>query len=258
MSKIKLSEISTRAGKDFDKQKTKEKTEKILLQLNDLQNLLYAESKHAVLVIIQGMDASGKDGTIKNVFGKLNPQGVAVRSFKTPVPEELRHDFLWRIHHDTPPKGYIQIFNRSHYEDILVTRVHNLIDDKTAKKRMKAINDFEELLSEHNNTVILKFYLHISPEEQQKRFEERLENPAKMWKYNPGDNKESTHWNTYMTMYEDCFANCNEIPWTVVPSDQNWYKEYIIASTLHKSLSKLNMKFPVLKKRIHHPTTKLN
>jgi PPK2 family polyphosphate:nucleotide phosphotransferase len=254
MSKIKLSEIGTRAGKEFDKQKTKEKTQKILLQLNDLQNLLYAESKHAVLVIIQGMDASGKDGAIKNVFGKLNPQGVQVKSYKAPGPEEIKRDFLWRIHPNAPSRGMIQIFNRSHYEDILVTRVHKIIDDKTAKKRMKAINDFEELLSEHNNTVILKFYLHISPEEQQKRFEERLENPAKMWKYNPGDNEESTHWNTYMSMYEDCFANCNEIPWTIVPSDQNWYKEYMIASTLHKCLSKLNMKFPVLKKKDLPPT----
>jgi polyphosphate:nucleotide phosphotransferase, PPK2 family len=259
MSKIKLNEISTRAGKEFDKQKTKEKTQKILSQLNELQNLLYAESKHALLVIIQGMDASGKDGAINNVFGRLNPQGVEVKSFKAPVPEEIKRDFLWRIHRDVPPKGLIQIFNRSHYEDILVTRVHKLIDDKTAKKRMKAINDFEELLTEHNNTIILKFYLHISPEEQQRRFEDRLKDKSKMWKYNPGDNKESVLWDSYMSMYEDCFVNCNEIPWTIVPSDQNWYKEYIIASTVHKSLSKLNMKFPVLKKKDVPPNNqKLN
>src|SRR6478672_8570326 len=139
MSKIKLSEISTRAGKDFDKQKTKEKTQKIILQINELQNLLYAENKHSLLVVIQGMDASGKDGLIKNVFGKLNVQGVDVKSFKAPEAEELSHDFLWRIHKSTPGKGMIQIFNRSHYEDIIITRVHKLIDEKTAKKRMKAI-----------------------------------------------------------------------------------------------------------------------
>ena len=247
MSKIKLGEISTRADKDFDKLKTKEKTQKIILQLNDLQNLLYAESKHSLLVVIQGMDASGKDGAIKNVFGKLNVQGVAVKSYKEPVAEELTHDFLWRIHQVVPSKGMIQVFNRSHYEDIIITRVHKLIDDKTAKKRMKAINDFEELLAVHNNTIILKFYLHVSFEQQQKRLAERLEDPTKMWKFNPGDSRESRLWNSYINMYEDCFANCNEIPWTIVPSDQNWYKEYIIASTMHRVLDSLNMKFPELK-----------
>src|SRR5581483_6910135 len=142
----------------------------------ELQNLLYAESRHCVLVVIQGMDASGKDGAVRNVFGKLNPQGVLVRSFKVPSPEELAHDFLWRIHQHAPQKGYIQIFNRSHYEDILITRVHKLIDNKTARKRMQAINDFEKLLKEHNDTHILKFYLHISPKEQKERLEERIHN----------------------------------------------------------------------------------
>jgi PPK2 family polyphosphate:nucleotide phosphotransferase len=247
MSKIKLSEISTRAGKDFDKQKTKEKTQKIILQINELQNLLYAENKHSLLVVIQGMDASGKDGLIKNVFGKLNVQGVDVKSFKAPEAEELSHDFLWRIHKSTPAKGMIQIFNRSHYEDIIITRVHKLIDEKTAKKRMKAINDFEELLVAHNNTVILKIYLHVSFEQQQRRLAERLEDPTKMWKFNPADSKESKLWNNYMNMYEDCFANCNDIPWIIVPSDQNWYKEYVVASAVHKTLDSLNMKFPELK-----------
>ena len=158
MAKIKLKDIDTRAPKNLNKEETKEKLAVILQELDELQNLLFAESEHALLVVIQGMDASGKDGTVRNVFGKLNPQGVLVRSFKTPTAEELAHDFLWRIHCHTPQKGYIQIFNRSHYEDILITRVHKWIDDKTARRRMNAINDFERLLSDHNDTHILKFY----------------------------------------------------------------------------------------------------
>src|ERR1051326_7088797 len=172
MAKIKLSEISTRAPKDFDKKKIKEKTIKLGEELNELQNLLYAESKHAILVVIQGMDASGKDGAIRHVFSPLNPQGLTVQSFKVPTAREYSHDFLWRIHLHAPAKGMIQIFNRSHYEDVVVTRVHKMIDDDTAFKRIKVINDFEELIKEHNNTEILKFYLHVSKEEQQQRLEE--------------------------------------------------------------------------------------
>lgn len=248
MGKIKLSEISTRAPKDLDKDKTKKKIQEILDDLDNLQNLLYAENKHSLLVVIQGMDASGKDGAIRNVFGKLNPQGVAVKSFKTPTSEELAHDFLWRIHSHAPAKGMIQLFNRSHYEDILITRVHKWCDDKTAKRRMKAINDFEQLLQEHNNTHILKFYLHVSAEEQQQRLQERIKDPEKQWKYNENDFAEAKLWDVYMQMYEDCFENCNDAPWTIVPSDQNWYKEFIIASAVYDMLKSLDMKFPGLKK----------
>src|SRR5437870_1392480 len=187
MGRIKLSDINTRAPKELDKKETKERSEKLIEELSELQNLLYAENKHSVLVVIQGMDGSGKDGLIRNVFGKLNPQGVTVRSYKAPTGEELSHDFLWRIHSHAPARGMIQIFNRSHYEDILVTRVHKWCDDDTAKKRMKAINDWEDLLTQHNNTHILKFYLHVSPEEQQERLQERLKDPTKMWKYNDND-----------------------------------------------------------------------
>lgn len=243
-----LSKISTKAPKDLDKQSTKEKTGGILKKVNELQNLLYAEGKHSLLVILQGMDASGKDGVTRNVFGSLNPQGVTVKSFKAPTAEELSHDFLWRIHSHTPAKGMIQIFNRSQYEDILITRVHNWIDDDTAKKRMKAINHFESLLQDHNNTHILKFYLHISPEEQHERLEERIKNPAKQWKYNENDLAESKLWDAYRKMYEECFEHCNNIPWTIVPADQNWYKEYVIALKVHDTLKKLNMQFPGLKK----------
>jgi PPK2 family polyphosphate:nucleotide phosphotransferase len=250
MNANSLGNLNTRAPKDFDKEKTKEKTTAILEELNDLQNLLYAESGHSILVILQGMDASGKDGVIRNVFGAMNPQGVTVKSYKTPTPDELSHDFLWRIHLNTPARGMIQIFNRSHYEDILITRVHKWCDDDTAMKRMKAINDFEELLQEHANTHILKFYLHISQKEQHERLEERINDPTKHWKYNANDLKESSLWNQYMNMYEDCFKHCNKVPWVIVPSDQNWYKEHIIASTVCDTLKSLNMQYPKLKKEI--------
>jgi PPK2 family polyphosphate:nucleotide phosphotransferase len=220
----------------------------ILEKLDDLQNLLFAESKHTVLIILQGMDASGKDGAIRKVFATLNPQGVRVQSFKAPTDVELSHDFLWRIHGATPPKGTIQIFNRSHYEDVLITRVHKWIDDKTAKKRMKAINDFEQLLQEHNSTTILKFYLHISREEQEQRLQERIHDATKQWKYNEKDFEEAKLWDDYMAAYEDCFEHCDDVPWTIVPADQNWYKEYIIAQALLKALEKLDMQFPGLKK----------
>jgi PPK2 family polyphosphate:nucleotide phosphotransferase len=248
MGKIRLADFSTRAPKELDKKETKEKTEQILAELDALQNLLYAESKHAVLVVIQGMDGSGKDGVIRNVFGHLNPQGVTVKSYKVPTEEEFAHDFLWRVHSHAPAKGMIQLFNRSHYEDILVTRVHKWCDDDLAKKRMKAINSFEELLQEHNSTHILKFYLHISPEEQQERLQERMSDPAKMWKYNAKDFEEAKLWDIYMQMYEDCFNECGDVPWTIVPADQNWYKEYLIATALRDMLKGLNMQYPGLKK----------
>lgn len=248
MATTKLAEISTRAPEQFEKKETKEKTAKIMEELDELQNLLYAESKHSLLVVIQGMDASGKDGVIRNVFGTLNPQGVYVKSFKVPTEEEMAHDFLWRVHASAPAKGMIRIFNRSHYEDILVTRVHGWCSDELAKKRMKAINDFEQLLLEHNNTQVLKFYLHVSPEEQQQRLEERLHDPQKQWKYNAKDLDEAKLWDQYMRMYEDCFEYCNKVPWTVVPADQNWYKEHLIATAVRDMLAGLNMQYPGLKK----------
>jgi PPK2 family polyphosphate:nucleotide phosphotransferase len=248
MSELTLYTTSTRAPKEFDKSETKEKTAALIEELKELQNLLYAESKHSILVVLQGMDASGKDGLIRNVFGALNPQGVTVKSFKVPTEEELSHDFLWRVHQVAPAKGMIRIFNRSHYEDILVTRVHKMIDDDTAKKRIKAINDFEELLTQHNHTHILKFYLHVSEEEQKQRLEERLKDRTKQWKYNERDFKEAKLREDYAKAYEDCFTHCNNIPWTIVPSDQNWYKEYLVAKKLRDTLQNLNMQYPGLKK----------
>ncbi len=248
MNKIILSEISTKAAADLDKSSIKKQTKKMLEELDDLQNLLYAESKYSVLVILQGIDASGKDGAIRNVFGNLNPQGVQVKSFKAPTEEELSHDFLWRVHNEAPQKGMIKIFNRSHYEDVLITRVHGWCDDELAVKRMKAINDFENLLLTHNNTIILKFYLHISQEEQQERLNERINDPEKHWKYNEKDFSEAKLWGQYMQMYEDCFENCNAVPWHIIPSDQNWYKEYLITTRLLEMLKSLNMHFPGMEK----------
>lgn len=245
--KITLKETNTRAPKDFDKAKTKEKLADMQKELQELQYLLYAENKHALLVIMQGIDASGKDGAIKNVFGVLNPMGVQVTSFKAPTEEELEHDFLWRIHRHTPARGSIQVFNRSHYEDVLITRVKGWIDDNTAMRRMRAINDFERLLTD-NHTHILKFYLHISPEEQQERLQERIHDKTKQWKYNANDHAEAKLWDQYMAAYEDCFDKCSEVPWHIVPADQNWYKEYYIANTLLQTLKDLKMEFPPMKK----------
>ena len=249
MEAINLDKISTNAPSSFNKQQTKDKTQKIFEELNELQNLLYAENKHCVLVVIQGMDASGKDGLIKNVFGHLNPEGVTVQPFKIPTTEELSHDFLWRIHKHAPAKGMIQIFNRSQYEDVLVTRVHQLIDNNIAKARMKAINQFEKLLVEHNNTTVLKFYLHVSPEKQQERLQERINDKTKQWKYNEADFIEAKLWSKYRIAYEDCLNHCNKIPWTIVPADKNWYKEYVVAKTLCNALKDLKMKYPSLKKQ---------
>lgn len=244
----RLQDISTKSPDEAGKKETKEQTIKLLEELDELQNVLYASSSTSVLVILQGMDASGKDGLIRNVLGHLNPQGVQVTSFKVPTDEEKAHDFLWRIHKHTPAKGMMQVFNRSHYEDVLVTRVHGWCDDETAAKRFNAINHFEQLLTEHNNTVIFKFYLHISEEEQKVRLEERLKDPRKMWKHNHADFKEAKHWEKYRDVYEAVFANCSVVPWTIVPSDQNWYKEYVVAKTITEKLRDLKLTYPVLEK----------
>ena len=248
MDNTRLDKIDTRAPASFDKIKTKEKTARMLEELNELQNRLYAECRHAVLVLIQGVDASGKDGLIRNVFGHLNPQGVMVQSFKLPTVEELNHDFLWRIHKHTPAKGVLQIFNRSHYEDVIVTRVHKTIHEDIAFKRMKAINDFEELLVKHNNTAIIKFYLHVSAKEQRERLDERIRDVSKQWKYNEQDFVEAALRKDYLAAYEDCFEHCNKIPWVIVPADQNWYKEFLVAKTLRDTLRKLDLQYPGLKK----------
>lgn len=247
MSKLSLNDISCKAPGEFDKEETNAQTAAILEELKELQNLLYAENKHSLLIVIQGMDAAGKDGLIRDVLS-FNPQGIRVHSFKVPTERELSQDFLWRIHRHSPAKRMIQVFNRSHYEDIIVTRVHKLIDDDTARKRMKAINDFEKLLVEHNGTQILKFYLHVSEKEQEERLKERIEDPRKMWKYNEKDKKEASRREEYIKVYEECFENCNDPGWIIVPSDQNWYKEYLVAKAIRDKLVSLDMNYPVIRK----------
>jgi PPK2 family polyphosphate:nucleotide phosphotransferase len=244
--KVALHSLSTKAPSDLQKEEVKEETKSILKELSELQNLLYASDQHSILVILQGIDASGKDGAVRNIFSSLNPQGVNVYSFKVPNEKELSHDFLWRIHAVTPPKRMISVFNRSHYEDVLSPRLNGNCNDQLALQRMEAINNFEALLANHNNTHILKFYLHISAEEQKKRLEERMTDPTKQWKYQANDWKVAEQYPAYLKLYEDIFEHCNDIPWHIVPSDQNWYKEYLIASTLHKTLKKLDMKYPAI------------
>ena len=245
---ITLDTTDTTAPKDWQKATAKKKMEAIIKKLGKLQNLLYAEKEHSILVILQGMDASGKDGVLRNVFSHFNPRNIQVHSFDVPTEEELAHDFLWRAHAHTPAKGMIQIFNRSYYDDVLVTRVHKQCSDAQAAQRMKAINHFEHLLKENNQTEILKFYLHVSKKEQEKRMQERVDNPSKHWKYDAKDYKEIALHDEYVKMYEDVFTNCNMIPWTIVPSDNNWYKEYVIAEKLLATLESLHMKYPGLPK----------
>jgi PPK2 family polyphosphate:nucleotide phosphotransferase len=247
MKKLKLSEIDTRAPKKFHKETIKNETEQLKLKLEELQNLMYAEGKHALLVVLQGMDAAGKDGTVKNVFQAVNPLGCRVIPFKKPTETEMKHDFLWRVHQQVPEKGMIHIFNRSHYEDVIIQRVHKWVDEKTIIQRYTHINNFEKLLTE-SGTIILKFYLHLSKKEQLERLQERMSDTTKMWKYNEGDLKERQLWAKYMQAYESAFENCSSsAPWNVIPADQNWCKEYLVAKKVVQTLESLDMQFPGLK-----------
>ncbi len=246
MTKNKITEAGYRAPKKFSKEKTKRELELLKIKLGDLQNVLFAEGKHSVLIVVQGMDASGKDGAVKNVFEALNPMGCRVIAFKKPGELEMKHDFLWRIHQNVPEKGMIHIFNRSHYEDVLIQRVHKWVDEKTIRQRFEHINNFEKLMVE-SGTVILKFYLNVSKEEQLKRLQERMSDPTKMWKHNENDLKERELWEEYTNAYEDVFENCSKnASWTIVPSDQNWYKEYVMAKQIVEKLESLKMKYPPL------------
>lgn len=218
-------------------------------KLKALQNVLYAESKHAVLVVLQAMDTGGKDGAIRRVLGPLNPQGVRVHSFKAPNGKELAHDFLWRIHSCTPKKGMIHVFNRSHYEDVLIARVHDLAPKKTIEQRYAHINNFERLLAD-NGTVILKFYLHISKEEQKERLQERLDNADKHWKFSSADLKERDYWKDYQKAYELALSRCSTpwAPWYVIPADRKWVRNIIMARILRYTLENLKMKYPPAEK----------
>jgi PPK2 family polyphosphate:nucleotide phosphotransferase len=247
MRKIKLRKIETAAPKKVTKESVKEEFDVLYHRLSELQNLLYAEGKHALLVVLQGMDASGKDGLIRDVFGAVNPMGCRVIAYKKPTELEMKHDFLWRIHQNVPEKGMIHVFNRSHYEDVLVQSVHKWVDEKTIKQRFDHINNFEKLLMQ-SGTTVLKFYLHISHKEQLERLQERMSDESKMWKYNENDMKERAYWEDYMKAYDDVFSNCSEYAeWNIIPADQNWYKEYLVAKKLLETLEGFKMKFPGFK-----------
>jgi PPK2 family polyphosphate:nucleotide phosphotransferase len=245
-SKVKLAKRPTaETGKFKDKSAAVAPTQRYRERLDELQELLYAEAKHAVLVVFQAMDAGGKDGAIEFVFSGVNPQGCSVTSFKAPTTLERAHDFLWRHHEAAPPRGMIAIHNRSHYESVLVERVHELVPKNVWRDRYGRINDFERLLADEG-TTILKFFLHISRAEQKRRLQKRLDNPHKNWKFNPGDLKERDLWDDYQAAYADAIEKCSteRAPWYVVPADNKWYRNWVICDVLVRSLDKLKMKYP--------------
>jgi PPK2 family polyphosphate:nucleotide phosphotransferase len=235
--KVTLDEISTRPPKDVDKDKAGIELAEIEEELGELQELMWGARQNGVLVVLQGRDTAGKDGAIKRVAGALNPRGVQVVSFGTPTEEELQHDFLWRIHRHTPRKGEFSIFNRSHYEDVLVVRVHKLVEDSIWRARFSHIVDFETMLGQEG-CIVLKFFLHISKDEQRERLVEREKDPAKAWKLNPNDWKERRYWDEYSEAYEDVFKRCSteEAPWYIVPADSKWYRNLAIAEATVKAL----------------------
>jgi PPK2 family polyphosphate:nucleotide phosphotransferase len=214
-------------------------------RISDLQARLYGEQKRSLLIVLQAMDTGGKDGTIKGVFAGVNPQGCQVWSFKAPSNEEAAHDFLWRYHQKTPPRGMIHIFNRSHYEDVLIVRVKDLVPESVWKPRYEAINQFEQALNLAGVTV-LKFYLHISKEEQKRRLESRLADPDKRWKFSTNDIKERAYWDDYMAAFEDAINNCSTAnsPWYVIPSNKKWYRTLVVARTIADTLEALNPQYP--------------
>lgn len=230
---------------DSGKKEAKKKIQDLRGELINFQRLLYAEHKQKVLIVLQAMDSGGKDGTIRSIFKGINPQGVRVASFKVPTPEELGHDYLWRVHKQTPKSGEIVIFNRSHYEDVLVVRVHNLVSEKVWGKRFEHIRNFEKTLADEGTTII-KFFLYISKNEQKERFVERIEIPEKQWKFNPNDINERKLWSNYIEAYEDVLSKTSTdyAPWYVIPANRNWYRDYVITSIITNTLKKLKMSYP--------------
>ncbi|MBP6446948.1 MAG: PPK2 family polyphosphate kinase [Saprospiraceae bacterium] len=244
---IKLSTIPTNAPESANKKKIEAKTAELANKIGEMQHKLYAEGKQSLLVILQGMDASGKDGTVKTVFADCNPSGIDAYAFKKPTEQEFAHDFLWRVHKLAPQKGNIMIFNRSHYEDILIQRVHKWITEERVEKRMSAINAFEELLEFDNNTKFLKFYMHISKERQQEKLQERIDDPTKNWKHNQADWDENDHWDEYMKCYEYAINKSN-IEWHIAPCDKRYYRNYFIATKVLETLEAMNPQLPLLDK----------
>jgi PPK2 family polyphosphate:nucleotide phosphotransferase len=237
-SKIKLKDYDANyVDEHTDPVSARAELEILTRELGELQELLAAAQHHSLLVVLQGMDTSGKDGTIRRVLSQVNPQGCDVRSFKAPTGREMGHDFLWRVHRGTPGRGIITIFNRSHYEDVLVVRVHNLVPEKVWNRRYVAINNFERLLAQ-NGMIILKFYLHISNEEQERRLLARQKDKTKAWKLSAADWAERKYWNAYQEAYEDALSKCStdEAPWYIVPANKKWSRDLLVARTLVHTL----------------------
>ncbi|MCY7386470.1 MAG: polyphosphate kinase 2 family protein [Burkholderiales bacterium] len=245
--KTKLAAIDPRSTCNFsgDKAATVAIFAQLNAQLVELQEVLYAENKHKLLVVLQATDTGGKDGVIRKVFSGVNPSGVHVASFKAPTPDELEHDYLWRVHQRVPGKGEMVIFNRSHYEDVLITRVEGWIDDRAAKRRFRQINDFEAMLVEEG-TIIIKFFLHISKEEQKERLQDRLDDKAKNWKFNPGDLVARGKWDEYQRVYEEAInaTSSPHAPWHIVPADRNWVRDLYVCSVIVSTLRDLKMRYP--------------
>ena len=243
---IRLKDVDPEESEQYDsKEDVEPLLQKLIEKIDGLQERLFAEGKQSLLIVLQAMDTGGKDGTIRGVFEGVNPQGCQVWGFKVPTPEELAHDFLWRIHSKAPGKGTITIFNRSHYEDVLVVRVHNYVPEEAWKMRYDRINEWEQLLHE-SGTVILKFYLHISKDEQKKRMEDRRATPSKMWKFRVGDLAERAHWDDYMEAYEDTLNKCSTeyAPWYVIPANKKWYRNLVIARIVADTLEAMDPQYP--------------
>ena len=234
-------------GKQNDEAAARAKLERDSGRLAKLQDVLYAERRHAVLIVLQGMDTSGKDGTVKHVMSGVNPSGCEVVSFKLPTEEEAAHDFLWRAHRATPRRGHITIFNRSHYEDVLVPRVHRTVPRAVVRRRYEQINDFERMLAD-NGTLVVKFFLHISKGEQRRRLGERLADPDKGWKFSAHDLEERALWKRYATAYEKLLSRCStaHAPWYVIPADHKWVARAVVADVITSSLRSLDLKYPEL------------
>ncbi len=245
-TKVKLADYDPDDTGSF---KSKAKADAVLDQhrekLFELQELMYAEDRRSLLVVLQGMDAGGKDGTIRHIFTGVNPQGCQVTSFKEPSETELHHDYLWRVHQAVPARRMIGIFNRSHYEDVLVVRVHGQLSKDALADRFRQINHFEKMLHE-NGTTILKFFLHISKDEQKARLQERLDHPTKYWKVSPSDLKEREHWDEYCQAYEDVFRHCStkHAPWYIIPANKKWHRNVVISDILLRTLDSFKMKYP--------------
>ncbi len=245
VSRIRLKNFNPEFTGGMDKERAREATVPLCLRIGELQERLYADARRSVIILLQGMDTSGKDGVAKSVLEFVSLSGIETTNFKAPSSEELAHDFLWRVHQAEPRHGNIGVFNRSQYEDVLVARVLNLVPKSTWKPRYAQINAFEKHLTE-NGVVLLKFFLHISKEEQAKRLQARLDDPAKNWKFRQDDLKMRAHWKEFQTAYEDAINHCSTrfARWHIVPSNHKWYRDYVVAKTVVDALEKLKLKWP--------------